>query len=219
FRGIADDIRKTSTRNRICNELKGIIPTGPPGVAGDFTQAFMELGALICTPQNPQCSLCPFNDHCIAFTTHAIERYPYKSRLGKVPEYAVSIGIIIKEDTFYIQERPAAGHLGGLWEFPGGKGENGETPEQTLHRECKEELGCEVEILQTLPVIRHAYSHFKIRMTPFICRLKNGTVHLQGDRPFRWITIDEIDLYPFPGANHKIFPYLSEFFKNFFCKE
>ncbi|HLP45400.1 MAG TPA: A/G-specific adenine glycosylase, partial [Candidatus Kapabacteria bacterium] len=57
FRGIADDIRKTSTRNRICNELKSIIPTEPAGAAGDFTQAFMELGALICTPQNPRCSL------------------------------------------------------------------------------------------------------------------------------------------------------------------
>lgn len=212
FRGIADDIRKTNTRKHIFNELKDIIPAEPQGAAGDFTQAFMELGALICTPQNPQCPACPFNDQCIAFNTHAIECFPYKSPAGKIPEYRVSVGIIIKGDKFYIQQRPSKGHLGGLWEFPGGKACMGESPEQTLFRECKEELGCEVEILQTLPMIRHAYSHFKICLSPFICRLKNEDVHLQLNNPFHWITIDELDIYPFPGANHKIFPYLKKFF-------
>lgn len=218
LRGIADDIRKSGTRNCIIKELKEIIPTEPAGAAGDFTQAFMELGALICTPQNPQCSVCPFNDQCIAFNTHAIECYPYKSPAGKIPEYLVSIGIIIKGDKFYIQQRPPEGHLGGLWEFPGGKACMGESPEQTLFRECKEELGCELEILQTLPEVRHAYSHFKIRMTPFICRLKDGDVHPLMNRPFHWISINEFEIYPFPGANHKIFPYLRKYFKIFFAK-
>ncbi|MCU0288912.1 MAG: A/G-specific adenine glycosylase [Acidobacteria bacterium] len=211
FRGIADDIRKTSTRNVVYHALKEVIPTGPAGAAGDFTQAFMELGALICTPQNPLCGQCPFNDHCIAFTTHSIEQYPYKSPQGKVPEYEVSVGIIIKENKFYIQQRPPKGHLGGLWEFPGGKGKIGETPAQTLIRECREELDCEVEIIQVLPVVRHAYSHFRILMTPFVCKLKNEDLPLQAKYPFCWITLHELDLYPFPGANHKIFPYLKEF--------
>ncbi len=218
FRGIADDIRKNTTRDRIFNELKQIIPAEPPGAAGDFTQAFMELGALICTPQKPQCPTCPFNEQCTAFITNTIERYPYKSPTGKVPEYRVSIGIIIKEDKFYIQERPSEGHLGGLWEFPGGKAAAGESPEQTLLRECKEELDCEVEILQPLPLVRHAYSHFKIQLTPFICRLKDRDILPQTNRPFRWITISELDIYPFPRANHKFFPQLKKYFKDFFAR-
>ncbi|MCX6581697.1 MAG: A/G-specific adenine glycosylase [Candidatus Aminicenantes bacterium] len=218
FHGIADDIRKNTTRDRIFNELKGIIPTEPPGAAGDFTQAFMELGALICTPQKPRCDACPFHEQCIAFTTNTIDRYPFKSPAGKVPEYKVSIGIIIKEAKFYIQKRPSEGHLGGLWEFPGGKAAAGESPEQTLFRECKEELGCEVEILQPLPLVRHAYSHFKIQMSPFICQLKHGDIHPQENRPFRWITISELDIYPFPGANHKFFPRLKEYFTDFFAR-
>ncbi|MDQ1351346.1 MAG: Adenine glycosylase [Acidobacteriota bacterium] len=218
FHGISDDIRKNTVRQHIFKELKGIMPTEPPGAAGDFTQAFMELGALVCTPQKPQCQSCPLNEQCTAFTNNTIECYPYKSPTGKVPEYRVSIGIIFKEDKFYIQKRPSEGHLGGLWEFPGGKAAADETPEQTLFRECKEELDCEVEILQPLPLVRHAYSHFKIQMSPFICRLKDGDILPKENRPFRWITISELDLYPFPGANHKIFPRLKEFFKDFFAR-
>jgi A/G-specific adenine glycosylase len=212
FRGMGDDIRKTGTKNRIFNELKDIIP---PGAAGDFTQAFMELGAVICTPRNPRCPACPFREAeaCTAFTTHTVDRYPFKSPTRKVPEYPVSVGIIVKEgNTFYIQKRPSTGHLGGLWEFPGGKARKGETPEQALHRECREELGCEVEIIRSLPVVRHAYSHFKIEMSPFICRLKGEDVHPQEGLPFRWVTVDQLADYPFPAANHQIFPHLKAFF-------
>ena len=205
FRTIPDDIRKSATRNLIFNQLKEIIPTDTPG---DFNQALMELGALVCTPKTAHCSKCPLKKECIAFKTYTVDRYPYKSPPGKVPQYRVSIGIIFKEDKFYIQKRPSKGHLGGLWEFPGGKSEKNETPGQTLHRECREELNCDVEIVKPLPVVRHAYSHFKIEMYPFICRLKSGDVHPPGNLPFRWITVDQLDEYPFPGANHKFFSQL-----------
>lgn len=210
FRGIPDDIRKTATRNLIFNELKEIIPSQTPG---DFNQAMMELGALVCTPQTAHCSRCPLKKQCTAFDTYTVDRYPYKSPGRKVPEYRVSVGIILKGHTLYIQKRPSEGHLGGLWEFPGGKSQQGETPEQTLYRECREELNHDVEIIGTLPVVRHAYSHFKIEMHPFICRFtdKGGDVDPPGDRPFRWITVDEIEAFPFPGANHKFFPHLKSF--------
>ncbi|MCP5105167.1 MAG: A/G-specific adenine glycosylase [bacterium] len=209
FRGIGDDIRKTTTRNLIFNELKEIIPSNTPG---DFNQAMMELGALVCTPKTAHCSRCPLKKQCIAFTTFTVDRYPFKSPAGKVPRYRVSIGIIVKENRFYIQKRASKGHLGGLWEFPGGKAEKGETPEQALVRECREELGCEVEVIETLPVVRHAYSHFKIEMTPFICRLGKGNVQPVEGQLFEWIDIEELEKYPFPGANHEVFPRLKAFF-------
>jgi A/G-specific adenine glycosylase len=210
FRGIGQDIRKTAVRNSIFHELKEIIP---PNSAGDFNQAFMELGALVCIPQAPHCTACPLHETCIAFTTDTVNCYPYKSPYGKVPGYRVSIAIILEENKFYIQQRPSKGHLGGLWEFPGGKSKKGETPEQTLFRECREELACDIEIIKPLPKVRHAYSHFKIELTPFICRLKSADVQPRENRPFRWITIAQLDAYPFPGANHKFFPQLRAFFK------
>ncbi len=173
----------------------------------------MELGALICTPKNPLCRDCPVFSECTAYNTDTIPRYPYKSPAARVPRYQVSIGIIINEGdkSFYIQKRPSEGHLGGLWEFPGGKAEKGESPGQTLIRECREELGAEVQIIRELPLIRHAYSHFKIEITPFICSLKEpGTLQPQ-EAPFRWITFEQLEQYPFPAANHKLFPHLSAY--------
>nr|NIM18182.1 NUDIX domain-containing protein [Candidatus Aminicenantes bacterium]NIM84764.1 NUDIX domain-containing protein [Candidatus Aminicenantes bacterium]NIN24260.1 NUDIX domain-containing protein [Candidatus Aminicenantes bacterium]NIN48021.1 NUDIX domain-containing protein [Candidatus Aminicenantes bacterium]NIN90923.1 NUDIX domain-containing protein [Candidatus Aminicenantes bacterium] len=210
FRGIGDDIRKNTTRNLVYKELEHIIPIG---AAGEFNQALMELGAAVCTPKNPKCSSCPLNKTCTAYTTKTIEHYPYKSPLRNVLEYKVSIGIVIKGSEFYIQKRPSEGHLGGLWEFPGGKSKEGEMPEETLLRECKEELGTDIEIIKKLTVVRHAYSHFKIVMSVFMCRLRGEEVRPPGGLAFHWITIDELENYPFPGANHKIFPALKEFLK------
>jgi A/G-specific adenine glycosylase len=210
FRAIKGDIRKTTTRNLIYKELEHIIPRGVPG---DFNQALMELGAGVCTPKNPKCSSCPLNNACTAYTAGAIEAYPYKSPLKNVPEYKVSIGIVIKGRKFYIQRRPSGGHLGGLWEFPGGKSKEGEIPGETLARECKEELGTDIKIIKKLAVVRHGYSHFKIVMSAFMCRLRGEEVRPRPGIAFRWITIDELENYPFPGANHKLFPALREFFK------
>jgi len=209
LKGIGDDIRKTLVRSRISRELQHIIPAN---AAGDFNQAFMELGALVCTPKTPRCSACPLKENCTAFTTGTVDRYPFKSPPAKVPEYKVSIGIIIKGDNFYIQKRPSKGHLGGLWEFPGGKSQGEETPEETLLRECREELGSEIEIIKELCTVRHAYSHFKIEMTVFLCRPAAEDVQPMEDHPCQWIAINELDAYPFPGANHKFFPALRDFF-------
>jgi A/G-specific adenine glycosylase len=79
-------------------------------------------------------------------------------------------------------------------------------------------LGVEVEIIKKITAVRHAYSHFKIVMSVFLCRLKGreaGELRPPAGLPFRWITIDELDDYPFPGANHKFFPLLKTFFKSF----
>lgn len=210
FQAIKDDIRKNSTKNLVRTELKSIIPAN---AAGDFTQALMELGALICIPKKPLCPKCPFQLQCKAFNTHSIEQFPVKSAMAKIPEYNVSIGIIEKDNRVYIQKRPSTGHLGGLWEFPGGKARPGETPSQTLLRECLEELKTEIEIIEKLTLIHHAYTHFKIHMTVFRCHLKSNTqpiIHPPQNTPSRWITLDQLDLYPFPTANHKFFPLLKQ---------
>jgi len=208
FTGLTEDIRKNGVRDRIAQELQPLIPAR---AAGDFTQAMMELGALVCTPRLPNCKTCPFNPSCFAFLNDKIAQLPVKSPLKKAETYNVSIAVILDKRKLYIQRRHTNGHLGGLWEFPGGKSEPGEQPEQTLLRECREELGTDVEILSTLAIVDHAYTHFKIHMTVFICHLKNGMFPPLSDRESCWIDPSQLEQYPFPGANHKFFPRLKQY--------
>jgi len=91
--------------------------------------------------------------------------------------------------------------LGGLWEFPGGKQKKKETIKETVHRELKEELGVDVEVKNRLMTLKHAYSHFKITLHAYWCTILSGTPEPKSSEELRWVTLDEIDTYPFPKAN------------------
>jgi len=209
FRGLKENVRKGSVKKQITGELNRIIPHEVPG---DFNQAMMELGALICTPKKPVCNQCPLQEGCKALAMGTTGEIPYKSPSRTVPRYQVAIAVIARGKTFYIQKRPSRGHLGGMWEFPGGKGEAAETPEQTLVRECVEELKVQVVIESKLARVAHIYSHFHIDLHVFICRLEDESHLPSPSLPHNWITIDQLAEYPFPGANHKFFPALKEYF-------
>ncbi len=91
------------------------------------------------------------------------------------PPVAVVCALICREDLVLLARRAPGKRLGGLWEFPGGKIDPGESAVAALHRELQEELGCVVEILRTLPGVSHDYPWGRIVMTPFVCRLRPGS--------------------------------------------
>ena len=100
--------------------------------------------------------------------------------------------------------------LGGLWEFPGGKREPGEAIEETCRRELREELDVEVEIEGLFGKVGHAYTHFKITLYAFRCRVRAGTPASREGLPLRWVTIDELADYAFPRANRRLIESLLE---------
>lgn len=83
----------------------------------------------------------------------------------------VVCAVIRRQDRILLAQRPPGKRLAGLWEFPGGKVDPGETPAIALHRELMEELGCEVHILQAGPAVLHEYPWGSIRLFPFLCEL------------------------------------------------
>ncbi len=174
------------------------------GQAGDYNQAVMELGATVCVPTNPHCQECPVAHLCQA-NLHAEQHlYPVRTPVKKRPHYVIAAGIILQGDRILIARRPDDGLLGGLWEFPGGKVEDGETPEQAVLREVKEELDVIVRVEKLFTTIKHQYTHFTITLNAFLCQYVSGQPRAIGCTDWRWVKKEELANYAFPRANGKI---------------
>ena len=102
---------------------------------GTFNQAVMELGALICKPRNPACDACPLKQLCRSYQTRQVDRYPRSRKRAATPRYHIAVGVVFKKGRVLITRRKREGLLGGLWEFPGGKIKDGESPTAACIRE------------------------------------------------------------------------------------
>jgi A/G-specific adenine glycosylase len=196
--GITEDIRLPKVRDEIFDALTPFIKKSNPS---DFNQGIMELGALICKPKNPLCHKCPLQSHCIAFVEQRTDQLPFKSKKPPTPHHHIAVGVIWKDNQILIGKRKESQMLGGLWEFPGGKQEEGESLAQTALREIKEETGLEVEIVFPYPPIKHTYTHFKITLHAFNCRVISGEPQARSATELKWVHLKDVDQYPFPKAN------------------
>ncbi len=113
----------------------------------------------------------------------------------------VSAGLVFRAGKLLITQRHADSHLGGLWEFPGGKREAGESFEQCLVRELREELGVKVRVGRLFEEITHAYPEQTVRLQFFLCRLAAGEPRPLGCAAVNWIGRKELDAYVFPAAD------------------
>lgn len=178
--------------------------------AGTFNEAMMELGATVCRPRKPLCTICPIVNQCNAAKTARQFEFPVRRPSKRTPTYRIAVGVIQKEGQILITRRKSEGLLGGLWEFPGGKIEKSESAKMACQREIREEVNLTVTPTQKLTTIKHAYSHFRIEMDVFLCDYESGRVELNSPVDYRWITINQIDDFPFPKANHKFIPMLKK---------
>lgn len=113
----------------------------------------------------------------------------------------VSAGLIFRSGKLLITQRHADAHLGGLWEFPGGKREPGETFEQCLVRELREELGVEVSVGELFESITHAYPEKTVALQFFVCRLNDGEPQPLGCAAVKWVDHSQLDAHEFPAAD------------------
>lgn len=178
----------------------------PPGRAGDYNQALMDLGATICTPKAPDCAHCPIQVDCQARAAGMQEQRPVKRPRKKVPHLTVTAAVIRREGKVLLSKRPAEGMLGGLWEFPGGTREDGDPDlPACLRREIREELGVEIAIGAPFGVYKHAYTHFKITLHAFLCALNDQAEPqpLESDG-LVWARLAELGGYPMGKVDRQI---------------
>jgi A/G-specific adenine glycosylase len=183
----------------------------PPGEANRFNQALMDLGALICTPTNPRCLLCPLMNSCRARREGIQNELPIRATRGFRPRRDVTAGVIWDGNGhFLITQRPLDSMLGGLWEFPGGKRKPGEDLTACLEREILEELAIEIQIKDLLCTVEHSFTHFHMLLYVFDCQWLQGKPQCLGCTDLRWVTLDQLDAFAFPVADQRIIAYLRE---------
>jgi 8-oxo-dGTP diphosphatase len=120
----------------------------------------------------------------------------------------VACALIDADNRVLIAQRPEGKQLAGLWEFPGGKLDPGERPEQALIRELHEELGIEVKeaCLAPLTFASHAYESFHLLMPLYICRRWDGTVASREGQKLAWVRANKLRDYPMPPADIPLIP-------------
>lgn len=197
--GIEGDIRSAQVKKTVQDYSDTLISANQPG---DFNQALMELGAMVCKPKAPLCDQCPVSTQCVAYNSAKTDVIPYKSKAKKIPHFDIGVGLIINpKNELLIALRPNDGMLGGLWEFPGGKKEKNESVKETVYRELREELGVDVQVHEKFKVIKHVYSHFKITLHSYWCTIINGDPQPNSSQEIKWVSLEKMDQYPFPKAN------------------
>jgi A/G-specific adenine glycosylase len=198
---VTSDPKSAATLKRLWSSAEELLP---PGNAGAFNQALMDLGATICTPRAPKCESCPLEKLCEARARGEESALPLKTKRKPVPHEDVVVGIVRKRDRILIDQRKPEGLLGGLWEFPGGKPEKGETLRDALVREVREELGIQVEAGRHLLNVRHAYTHLRVTLHAFEATWMKGRTRAIGCQAFRWIRPARLDDFAFPAATLRI---------------
>jgi mutator protein MutT len=116
----------------------------------------------------------------------------------------VSAGLVFRDGKLLITQRYADAHLGGLWEFPGGKRECDESFEVCLARELREELGIEVRVGELIETIEHAYPEKRVLLKFFRCEWIANEPQALGCPAFAWATREELDRYEFPAADARL---------------
>lgn len=160
----------------------------------DFNQAFMDLGATLCTLKKPDCPNCPWQNFCQAYQHHTPTDFPRKPPKKKVPTKKITAAIAFNfHNEVFIQQRPAEGLLGGLWEFPNVEG-NIEPILQNLFPNATYK--------KSLTTVFHAYTHFKIEVEPRVY-----SVDLEGKG---WVKLADLKNFPFSKAHLKIIEQITD---------
>ncbi|MGB2982701.1 MAG: A/G-specific adenine glycosylase [Candidatus Bipolaricaulia bacterium] len=210
---IGGDPAQAAAKKRLRRTAELLLPRSE---ASRFNQALMDLGTRICLPRTPRCRECPLEAECDAH--HAGEEgvYPQRRARKAVPHIDVVAGIIwncvpfAPDARLLIAKREEDDMLGGLWEFPGGRVEEGESHEEALIRELREEMAIDVDVIEPFMQLDHAYTHFRMTLHAYHCRHTGGDPQAIECADWAWVGLDGIDAYALSTADRRILAELQE---------
>ena len=201
-------LKRKSKFNR--NRVKKFLETNQDkSKPGDFNQALMDLGSSFCQAKVVHCSPCPITSECKATLNADPLKYPETKKNKPIPNINVSVCIVYYRERLLILQRPQNKMLSGLWEFPGGKIEPGESPEAAAIREIKEETNLSILSPDYIGEVKHQYSHFKVTISLFLKNV-NSIKMLKIKENYVWTTMKGLDKFALPKANYKMLELLNK---------
>lgn len=204
---IRDDIAEPATRRGMENLVRKLMP---PGEAGSFNQALMELGALVCIPASPRCDQCPVAAHCAARREGVQTVLPVKAAARAPRPVDMVAAVVQHEGRLLLVRRPAQGLLGGLWEFPGGE-RPAEMPwPHAVHHLLQERLGLAVEVERHLCDVRHVFTHLVWNLKAYVAKPVPGSALPSEGEDLRWVTPDQMSAFALPAAHQKVAAHIQE---------
>lgn len=154
---------------------------------GHYTQAMMDLGALICTRTRPKCIRCPLQIHCLAHKGKNPEAFPTPKPRKKMPSRAIKMLILINaQQEILLEKRPEMGIWGGLWSLP----ECSFT--EDINDFCKQHYHCRAENPITHTPLKHTFSHFHLEITPIVMHVKKWQPPLMESGRIVWYNIEQL---------------------------
>ncbi|MCL6653165.1 NTP pyrophosphohydrolase [Agrobacterium rubi] len=134
------------------------------------------------------------------------------AEIGRSILLVAACALVDTDGRILLAQRPEGKSLAGLWEFPGGKVESGETPEETLVRELEEELGIKTKVacLAPLTFASHSYETFHLLMPLYVCRRYEGIPRGAEGQAIKWVKPQALREYPMPPADEPLIPYLQD---------
>jgi len=198
-------VNATASHKMYQAEADALLDTGNPG---RHNQAMMELGALVCTPQTPRCDQCPLAPFCVCFKKRLTDRYPRRAERRVVKTQHWVAGVVLKEGRLLLARRPETGLLAGLWEFPCGPVADAVDIPAACVEKIRQTVGLTVAAPRQVVTVRHAYTHFKLRLTLCLCRYVGGRVRRNGPAACCWIRPEEFSRFALHKAVHKTLPAL-----------
>ena len=199
---IAKPVNNTREQKQLQKLAASLIPVKHPG---DFNQAMMDLGAMICRAKNPDCSRCPVACNCQARLHDLQNVLPITGKTPAIPHRLAAAAVIHNsKGKLLVVQRPTSGLLASLWKLPGGFIKDVESMENSLKHSVKEELGISIRPGRHLASVNHTYTHFRITLQAYKCDLPKGTPKPVGCQDWRWLSLTDLKKLPLSKIDRMI---------------
>ncbi len=169
----------------------------------DFNQALMDFGALVCPARTPHCAVCPMAKGCASYPLDGSVRTAARARRPPKQPVVVTAAVVERGGRLLVARRLEGSHMGGRWEFPGGKCERGESARVCLLRELNEELGVTGVVREEIYRTTYAYDDRVLDLRFFTCDLDGEPQPLLGQE-IRWVRRRDLSTLEFPPADHEL---------------